>query len=121
LFGGKWDGRSGGSSELKKSININPIGDGALFSALYSIDSIPKESYLNQWVYVETCDITDQNTRFGRISIAEKTSGVTYIDMLEPREVKNCQFPEIIVGKVVDLTPKKPKPILRRANGTPVI
>ncbi len=100
--------------------NKKPIGDGALFSALYSIGSIPEEDYLNQWIYVETCDITNQNTRFGRISIAEKTSGVTYIDMLELREVKNCKFPEIIVGKIVDLTPRKPKPILRRADGSPV-
>jgi hypothetical protein len=93
---------------------------GGVFSALYSINSLVQEEYLNKWIYVQACDVTDQDTRFGSINIDEKISGTTYIDMLELREVGNCDFPEIIVGKIIDLTPKKPKPIFKRANGTPV-
>ena len=93
---------------------------GGVFSALYSINSIMEEEYLNKWVYVQACGVTDKDTNFGRINIGEKISGITYIDMLELREVKNCDFPEIIVGKITDITPKKPKPILKRADGSPV-
>lgn len=93
---------------------------GGVFSALYSINSIMQEEYLNKWVYVQTYDVTDQDTYFGSINIAEKISGITYIDMLELREVKNCDFPEIIVGKIIDLTPKKSQPVLRRADGSPL-
>ena len=70
---------------------------GGLFSALYSIDSIAQEEYLNKWIYVEATDTTDQNTHFGTINIAEKISGVTYVDMVELREVEGSGCPEIIV------------------------
>ncbi|MDD5697066.1 MAG: hypothetical protein PHH77_00465 [Victivallaceae bacterium] len=97
-----------------------PVSNKALFSALYSINALPPENYLNRWVYVEACDVSTPDTRFGHLGIAEKISGVTYIDMLELREIRNCNQPEIIVGKIVDLTPKKPEPVLRRADGTPL-
>lgn len=75
---------------------------GGLFSALYSVDSIPQEEYLNKWIYVEASDTTGPNTHFGTINIAEKISGVTYVDMLELREVENSGCPEIIVRKSED-------------------
>jgi len=93
---------------------------GGILSALYSINSVMREEYLNKWVYVQACDVTDKNTHFGSINIAEKISGTTYIDMIELREVENYDSPEIIVGKIIDLTPKKPNPILKRADGSPV-
>ncbi len=79
--------------------NENPV-PGGMLGALYSVGSIPQEEYLNKWIYVEACGVTSQNTSFGTISIAEKISGTTYIDMLELREVKNTDFPEIIIGKI---------------------
>lgn len=79
----------------KKSIT------GGLFSALYSIDSIAQEDYLNKWIYVEASDSTDQNTHFGTISIAEKISGITYVDMVELREVEDSGCPEIIVSEII--------------------
>ena len=93
------------------------IGDGGLFSAFYSISSIMSENYLNKWVYVEACDVTTPNTRFGYVGIAEKISGTAYVDMVQLREAKDCKLPEIIIGNIVDVTPK---PVLKRANGTPV-
>jgi hypothetical protein len=76
----------------------SPVPNG-MFGALYSIGSIPQEEYLNKWIYVEACGKTNPDTGFGTISIAEKISGTTYIDMLELREVKSPDFPEIIVRK----------------------
>jgi len=73
---------------------------GGLFSALYSVDSIAREDYLNKWIYVEASDTTGPNTHFGTINIAEKISGTTYVDMVELREVENSGQPEIIVGKI---------------------
>ena len=86
-------------SFLDYNKNILP---GGMFSAFYSISSVPQEEYLNKWIYVEACGVTSPNTNFGTISIAEKISGVTYIDMLELREVKSTDFPEIIVRKIKD-------------------
>ncbi len=77
------------------------IVPGGIFGAIYSIGSIPQEEYLNKWVYVEVCGVTNADTYFGNISIAEKISGITYIDMLELRKVENVDSPEIIVGKIV--------------------
>ena len=76
---------------------------GGLFSALYSINAIMQEEYLNKWVYVEAYDITDQYTHFGRINITKKISGITYVDMLELREVKERDFPEIIVEEIIKI------------------
>lgn len=86
--------------------NKKPI-PGGLFSALYSIGALMQEEYLNKWVYVEAYDATDQYTHFGRINITEKISGIIYVDMLELREVKDRDFPEIIVEKIIELKPKK--------------
>jgi len=80
---------------------------GGLFSALYSIRSIMQEEYLNKWVYVETYDTTDSNTYFGNISITEKVLGITYIDMVELREVEDRNSPEIIVDKITEISSKK--------------
>lgn len=79
---------------------------GGLFSALYSIRALNQKEYLGKWVYVETYDRTDENTHFGNISITEKISGITYVDMLELREVKSCTFPEIIVEKIIQVSKK---------------
>ena len=73
---------------------------GGIFSAIYSIGSIAQEEYLNKWIYVEACDTTGQSAHFGTINIAEKISGTTYVDMVELREVKDCNYPEIIIGKI---------------------
>lgn len=75
---------------------------GGIFSAIYSIGSIAQEEYLNKWIYVEACDTTDQNTHFGKINIAETISGTSYVDMIELREVKDSDCPEIIVGKITE-------------------
>jgi hypothetical protein len=76
------------------------IVPGGMFGAIYSIGSIPQEEYLNKWIYVEACGVTNADTDFGSISIEGKISGVTYIDMIELRKVENVNFPEIIVGKI---------------------
>jgi len=72
---------------------------GGLFSALYSINAIMEEEYLNKWVYVEAYERTDKNTYYGKLSISEKISGITYIDAIELREVKSVDFPEIVIEK----------------------
>lgn len=73
---------------------------GGVISALYSVDSKPQSEYLNKWIYVQACDITPENTAFGRVNIIEKISGTTYVDMLELREIKDNALPEITVGKI---------------------
>jgi len=72
---------------------------GGLFSALYSINAIMEEEYLNKWVYVEAYERTGKNTYYGKLNISEKISGTTYIDAIELREVKSVEFPEIVIGK----------------------
>jgi hypothetical protein len=89
-----------GASLSFLNINQRPV-PGGLFSALYSINSIMQEEYLNKWIYVEARDVTSQNTHFGIIDITEKISGITYIDMLELREVKDSNYPEIIIDKII--------------------
>jgi hypothetical protein len=96
-----------------------PVNDGTL-AAFYSIGYVSEENYLNKWVYVKSCEKTGPNTYLGFLTIAEKILGDVYVDMVELREVENCKMPEVVVGKIMDLTPKKKKPVLRRADGTPI-
>ena len=96
------------------------LGEIDIISAVCAINSMQEEAYMNKWVYVETCEKTSRLTRYGRISIQGTVSGTTYIDMLELREVKKCRKPEVILDKIKDSSPKKKKPVLTRADGTPI-
>ncbi|MFA6715926.1 MAG: hypothetical protein WCS27_11165 [Victivallaceae bacterium] len=80
--------------------NENKALPGGIISALYSINTKDQDEYLNKWVYVQMSDITPQGTSFGRINIAEKISGTTYVDMIELREIKENALPEIIVEEI---------------------
>ena len=109
-----------GTSLVLLNDNKKQINGVAPLSAFYSIGYLTEESYLNKWIYVYSFGKTSKNTRFGYLNIAEKISGELYVDMFELREVENSRCPEIVVGKIVDLTPKKKKAVLRRADGTKV-
>ena len=90
---------------------------GGILTTLFSTTTRIKEDYINKWVYIESYDITPENTALGRLRIGEKISGTIYVDMLELREVKDCNVPEIIIGKTKEIIPVK---ILKRADGTVV-
>lgn len=90
---------------------------GGIITTLFSTTTRIKEDYINKWIYVESYDITPKETALGRLRIGEKISGTIYVDMLELREVSDCNVPEIIIGKIKEVIPVK---ILKRADGTVV-
>ena len=90
---------------------------GGVMSTLFTTSTMIREDYLNKWVYVEAYDITPEGTAYGKLRIGEKISGTIYIDMLELREVKDCNVPEIVVSPIKEVIPVK---VLKRADGSAI-